>query len=101
MDLPKRRGLNEIAYSDMVGRQAIPEGACQKKVSKSRIWAKRWPTRRPAERYFNMLGECRGKIEDVMDLGIQLAREAIERGDREFAEKVIERMKRYRLKEAA
>ena len=40
-----------------------------------------------------MVGECRGPLTDVLELGQLLAREAMDAGDNEWAMKAIERMK--------
>ena len=96
MDLGKPKNGNIIEFSAKLARECMPTGARHPhRANRSKLWVTRPP--RPVTRYFNLFGPCYGDITEVMDLGLQMAREALDRGDLEFAERISARIKRIPL----
>jgi hypothetical protein len=97
MDLGiKCRHGNVIQWMQRLAKQQLPDGAIHHKVPKAGMWQKpRAP--RVITRHFDLFGPCTGKIEDVMELGLELARDAIAAGNRQYAERVLARLKRLPL----
>ena len=92
MELPKPRTTNIIDYSRMVAMESIPIGGILRKPTKAGRWRIK-PPRRPAGVCFNLKGECFGDEEEVVNLGVKLAKEAMARGDVEYAKAIMERIK--------
>ena len=91
MEIGKPRNGNVIEFSARLAKESMPVGAVFHKPPKSG----RWTTKKPkvTTRLFNIFGPCEGDRYEVIDLGITLAREALERGEKEFAEKILIRLK--------
>jgi hypothetical protein len=70
----------------------MPSGAHQHKVTKAGLWRVKKP-RRPAGVCFAMAGRSEGDLSDVVELGLKLAQEAMDRGDSEYAEAILNRIK--------
>jgi hypothetical protein len=93
MDIGKPKNGNIIEFSARLGRESMPIGAKHPhKANKSKLWVTKKP--RPITRYFDLFGPCKGDMTEVMDLGLQLAREALDKGDREYAERILARLKK-------
>ncbi len=93
MDIGKPKNQNIIEFSARLARECMPQGAKHPhRANKSKLWVTKKP--RPITRYFDLFGPCKGDMTEVMDLGLQLAREALDKGDREFAEKILSRLKK-------
>jgi len=91
MNLPRPWTHDIVRYSAAIARAAVPTGACQHKVAKAGLWRVKKP-RRPAGVCFAMSGRSEGDLTDVVDLGLKLAREAMARGDQEYAEAILQRI---------
>lgn len=83
-------------YNRRLSRSSLPLGTG--KSYKAKRWCNRpggyRQTRKSRGVVFDMVGDCKGKLEDVLELGQILAREALEAGDTDFVVKVVARMKR-------
>jgi hypothetical protein len=93
MEIGKPRNGNVIDFSARLAHQSIPDGVGYRKAAKSRLWRPPTP-RRPVTRSFDLSGSC------SMELGLTLAREALDRGDWEFAEQVLNRLRSSKVKKA-
>jgi len=97
MDLGvKCRNGNVVDFMRALAKQQMPKGAVHHKVPKAGLWAKpRKP--RPVTRHFDLLGPCRGDLHQVIEMGLELARQAIDQGDRAYAERILQRIKKLPL----
>lgn len=93
MDLPIPRTKNILQYAQMLGRQSVPTGGCQRKPVKAGRWRKKAP-RRAAAVCFDLKGACSGDLSEVMSVGMRMAREALDRGDKDFAREILNRLKK-------
>ena len=92
MELPKPWTRDIIQYSRAVVRETLPTGANQHYQRISRGWQK--PRGRSSVTVgFSITGECQGTVEQVTDLGLRMAREAIAKGDQVSAEAILTRVK--------
>jgi len=91
MNLPRPWTSDIIKYSSAIARGAMPSGAHQHKVTKAGLWRVKKP-RRPAGVCFAMSGKSEGDLSDVVELGLKLVQEAIDRGDEAYAEAILKRM---------
>ena len=91
MNLPRPWTHDIVRYSDAIARAAVPTGACQHKVTKAGLWRVKRP-KRPAGVSFAMSGRSEGDLTDVVELGLKLAREAMARGDQEYAAAILNRI---------
>jgi hypothetical protein len=80
----------------------MPKGANQGKVAKAGLWKPKKP-RRTAAVCFDLKGPCDGDMYDVIDLGVNLAKEALARGDKDLAKAILRKIKKvpveYRKRE--
>ena len=90
MNIGRPKNGNVIEFSARIANASMPTGANRHKPPKSNRWITKAP--RPVTRYFDLMGPCRGDRYLAIELGIKLAREALEAGDRVFAERVMARI---------
>lgn len=98
MELKKPWNDDVVEYHRYLVRECMPLGACHHKAPKAGRW--RIKASRPPGVHFDLLGPCSGRLEDVMELGVKLAREAIARGEPEHAERIVRRIQKIPLEYA-
>ena len=87
---PPRNG-NVVAYHARNARASMPLGARRYKPVKAGRWKLAKP-RRACAVVFDLAGPCEGSTSEVLKLAIKLAKEAIQRGDREYARAILARV---------
>lgn len=96
MDIPVKSTI-EGTNRNLV-HESVPKGGRKRNFSKSTIWSKKAQSRdRSWGRcsntiVFDMQGECKGPLGDVMALGLQIAHELADEGDYEQAKAVVVRV---------
>ena len=96
MDLPRPKFDNVIPYSNMLGRRSLPPGAGVHKPAKAGRWRVGKP-RKDKGVSFSISGPCSGDLVDVVTLGMRIAREAMDRGELEYAERIVKRLRKLPL----
>jgi hypothetical protein len=74
----------------------MPTGAVKKKYPKTHRWSIKKP-RNGKTISFAMFGPCSGELCEVMSLGLRLAREAMAGGDNDYAQRILNRVKKIPL----
>lgn len=96
MDLRKPRSDNVVEYHQSNAKESMPVGAVKRKPNKAGRWRVKKPFKNPGVS-FSMTGPCSGELADVMTLGMQLARAEMEKGNLEYAKRILKRLKRIPL----
>lgn len=85
------------SYSRRLTRLSMPTGATKRKTPKAGRWRKDAQTKKKNGKAaeFNLKGPCYGCPVEVSNLAVNLAEEALNRGDKELAQRVLVRLEKY------